>query len=192
MVLGDCNIHNPISDPKKDFTSNELSLSNPYFLTVLDTSYSLLNTPGWYTRISNAKVQRSSVIDLCFINPHVLPFSHSWKNNLPSSGSDNTVIRVTITPLSPNPAQTGTSSLGFNLKLPDRISIAWALFAETAQECVAQAYGFDTLNSDELLSRVRRVIQAGTHHFHFSDEKKKVSSNAYHMVALTCKLLIQF
>jgi hypothetical protein len=92
MVLEDFNIHNPISDPERDFISNKLSHFNPYFLTALDIGYSLLNTPGSYTRITNAKAQRSSVIDLCFANPHLLPFIHSLKNNIPPSGSDHTVI----------------------------------------------------------------------------------------------------
>jgi hypothetical protein len=97
MILGDYIIHTPISDPESDFTSNELSLSNPYFLTALDTGYSLLITPGIYTSITNVKAQRSSLIDVCFGNPHLLPFIHFWKNNLPPSGSDHTLIRVIMT-----------------------------------------------------------------------------------------------
>jgi hypothetical protein len=83
MVLRDFNIHNPISGPERDFTANEFSLSNPYFLAALNTKHSLLNTPGSYTRITTRKSQSSSVIDLCFANTHLLPFIHSWKTISP-------------------------------------------------------------------------------------------------------------
>jgi hypothetical protein len=98
MVLGDFNIHNPISDPDRTLSANELALSNPYFLTALDCDYTLLNDPGSFTRHSNAQTQRPSVIDLCFANSKLLSFIKNRKNNLPPSGSDHTVIQVTITP----------------------------------------------------------------------------------------------
>jgi hypothetical protein len=92
MVLEDFNIHNPISDPERKFTTNELSLANLYLLAALDTEHSLLNTPGSYTCITNARSQISSVIDLCFAITHLLPFVHSWKNNFTPSGSYHMVI----------------------------------------------------------------------------------------------------
>jgi hypothetical protein len=74
MVVGDLNIHNPISDLDRTFSANELALSNPYFLTALHCDYTLLNDPGSFTRHSNAQTQCPSIIDLCFTNSKLLPF----------------------------------------------------------------------------------------------------------------------
>jgi len=92
MVLGHFNFHKPIRDPERVFAANELSLSNPYFLTDLDCNYSLLNEQGLVTRHSNTSFQRSIIIDICFSNSQVLQFIWTWKKNLPPSGSGHTVI----------------------------------------------------------------------------------------------------
>jgi len=60
--------------------------------------YSLLNDQGSFTCHSNAQTQRPSVIELCFANLKLLPFIKYWRNNIPASGSDHTVIEVIITP----------------------------------------------------------------------------------------------
>src|SRR6266550_2724010 len=104
LVLGDFNIHHPSSDPLRAFKRSELALSNPYHDTALENNYVLLNTPGSFTRISNASRQRSSVLDLCFANSALLQFVHSWTNNLPSSGSDHTVISIKVNPPTPRAA----------------------------------------------------------------------------------------
>src|SRR6266566_1267494 len=112
LVLGDFNIHHPTSDPQCIFKRSEITLSNSYHNAALDNNYILLNTPGSYTRISNSQTQRSGVLDLCFANSALVQFVHSWSNNLPSSGSDHTVIQIKINPPSP---PTAASSPQWNL-----------------------------------------------------------------------------
>src|SRR6266566_1289607 len=107
LVLGDFNIHHQSADPLRNFKRSELTLSSSYFDIALENNYALLNTSGSYTRTSPAHNQRSSVIDLCFANTALLPFIHSWVNNLPSSGSDHTVIQIQINP--PNPPTANSS-----------------------------------------------------------------------------------
>src|SRR6266550_2777659 len=75
-----------------------LTLSNSYHDLVLENNFAILNSPSSYTRIASSHNQRSSVIDLCFANSTMLPFVQSWTNNLPSSGSDHTVIQIKINP----------------------------------------------------------------------------------------------
>jgi hypothetical protein len=105
MALGDFNIHNPISDPDRTFSANELALSNANFVTALDCDYSLLNERDSFTRHSNAQAQRPSIIDLCFANSKLLLFIKQGKNNLPPSGSYHTMIQVIITPPTLNTAK---------------------------------------------------------------------------------------
>jgi len=69
LVLGDLNIHNPLSDPLRQFSHREIS---------------------------------SSVIDLAFSNPPLLPLIQSWEASLPSTGSDHIPITITLAPPSLN------------------------------------------------------------------------------------------
>ena len=50
LIAGDSNIHNPLSDPLRDFSPNEIAISAPDFERGADMGFSLLNTPGVYTR----------------------------------------------------------------------------------------------------------------------------------------------
>jgi len=69
LVLGDLNIHNPLSDPLRHVSQREISSSTPYFEKVADTGFALLNPPGEYTRFPLVGKARPSVIDLAFANP---------------------------------------------------------------------------------------------------------------------------
>jgi len=50
LVLGDLNIHNPLSDPRRHFSHQEISSSTPYFENAAESGFALLNPPGEYTR----------------------------------------------------------------------------------------------------------------------------------------------
>src|SRR5207302_5868251 len=74
LVVGDFNIHNPMADPARDYSLTELSISFPYLSRATDLGFSLLNTPGVYTRFPLGGEARPSVIDLGFTSPSLIPF----------------------------------------------------------------------------------------------------------------------
>ena len=103
LVLGDLNIHNPLSDPLRHFSHREISSSTPYFDKAAESGFALLNPPGEYTRFPLPGSARPSVIDLAFANPPLLPLIKSWEASLPSTGSDH--VPITITLATPSPHQ---------------------------------------------------------------------------------------
>jgi len=102
LVLGDLNIHNPLSDPLRHFSHKEISSSTPYFEKAAESGFALLNPPGEYTRFPLVGKARPSVIDLAFANPPLLPLVKSWEASLPSTGSDHIPITMTLATPSPN------------------------------------------------------------------------------------------
>jgi len=97
LVVGDLNIHNPLSDPLRHFSPREISSSTPYFEKAAESGFALLNPPGESTRLPLVGKARSSVIDLAFANPPLLPLIKSWEASLPSTGSDHIPITITLT-----------------------------------------------------------------------------------------------
>jgi len=96
LVLGDLNIHNPLSDPLRRFSQREISYSTPYFEKAAESDFALLNPPGEYTRFPLVGKARPLVIDLAFANPPLLPLVKSWEASLPSMGSDHIPITITL------------------------------------------------------------------------------------------------
>src|SRR5205807_5865873 len=96
LVVGDFNIHNPMADPGRDYCPTEMSISFPYFSRATDLGFSLLNTPGIYTRFPLGGEARPSVIDLAFASSSLAPFFISWDTPLPSTGSDHIPISLTF------------------------------------------------------------------------------------------------
>ena len=74
----------------------ERSISFPYFPRAMDLGFSLLNTPGVYTRFPLGGEARPSVIDLAFASSALLPFFITWDTPLPSTGSDHIPISLTF------------------------------------------------------------------------------------------------
>jgi len=95
-VVGDLNIHNPLADPVRVFSSQEISSSAPYFELAALGGFALLNSPGVYTRFPLSGKARLAVIDLAFANPLLLPFVKTWETSLPSTGSDNVPITILL------------------------------------------------------------------------------------------------
>jgi len=96
LVLGDLNIHKPLSDPLRHFSQRKISSSTPYFEKVAESGFALLNPSGEYTRFPLVGKARPSVIDLTFANPPLLPLIKSWEASLPSTGSDHIPITITL------------------------------------------------------------------------------------------------
>ena len=102
LVLGDLNIHNPLSDSLGHFSQQEISSSTAYFEKAAESGFTLFNPPGEYTRFPLLGKARPSVIDLAFANPPLLPLVKSWEASLPSTGSDHIPITITLAAPSPN------------------------------------------------------------------------------------------
>jgi len=96
LVVGDLNIHNPLSDPLWHFSPREISSSTPYFEKAADSGFALLNPAGEYTRFPLVGKARSSVLDLTIANPPLLTLVKSWEASLPSTGSDHIPITITL------------------------------------------------------------------------------------------------
>ena len=96
LVLGDLNIHNPLSDPLRHFSHREIASSTPYLEKAAEAGFALLNPSGEYTRFPLVGNARPSVIDLAFANPPLLPLIKSWEASLPSTGSDHVPITITL------------------------------------------------------------------------------------------------
>ena len=74
LVVGDFNIHHPLSDPLRAHSSEELALSFPYFSRASELGFELLNLPGVFTRFRLGGISRPSVIDLAFASPRLASF----------------------------------------------------------------------------------------------------------------------
>ena len=61
LVAEDFNIHNPLSDPLWHFSSKEIAISASYFEKAADLKYSLINTPGIFTRFPFVQDNRPAV-----------------------------------------------------------------------------------------------------------------------------------
>jgi len=78
LVLGDFNIHHSASDPTRVLSNHNQFISSPYFDRASALLFSLLNTPGVYTRFPFTSDHRPAVLDLSFANTALLPFFSSW------------------------------------------------------------------------------------------------------------------
>jgi len=92
LTLGDLNIHHPTADPLRVFKEDEIATSTPYFDRATDLGFSLLNSPGVFTRFSMSLIGRPGVLDLAFACPLLAPSFTEWSDPLPSTGSDHIPI----------------------------------------------------------------------------------------------------
>ena len=73
LVGGDFDIHNAATDPSRLLSAKEEKESAPYFDQATDLVFTLLNTPGVYTRFPFTGTHRPSALDLACANPHMFP-----------------------------------------------------------------------------------------------------------------------
>jgi len=104
LVVGDLNIHSALADPRRAFSSPEVSCSALYFELVALGCLALLNSLGVYTRFPLSGKARPSVINLAFANSMLRPFVQSCKTSLPSTGSDQVPITIILASPSCDPA----------------------------------------------------------------------------------------
>jgi len=98
LVVGDLNIHNPLSDPLPSFSVQEIPASDAYCQMAAEAGFALLNPRGEYTRFPPAGKARSSVIDLAFANPLLLPMVTRGESSVPSPASDHIPITIIVVP----------------------------------------------------------------------------------------------
>jgi len=92
LTLGDLNIHHPTADPLSAFNEDEIAPSTRYFERATELDFSLLNTPGVFTRFSMSLIGRPGVVNLAFACPLLAPYFSEWSDSLPSPGSDHIPI----------------------------------------------------------------------------------------------------
>jgi len=98
LVVGDLNIHNPLSDPLLSFSPGQISSSAPYFEKAAEAGFAPLNPAGEYTKFPLVGKACPLVIDLTLANLLLLPMVKSGKASLPSTGSDHIPITITLAP----------------------------------------------------------------------------------------------
>jgi len=96
LLLGDLNIHHSASDPTRLLSSHDQFISSPYFDRASAQLFSLLNTPGVYTRYPFTSNHRPAVLDLSFANPVLLPYFSSWNPSLRPTGWDHTALTIIL------------------------------------------------------------------------------------------------
>ena len=78
LTLGDLNIHHPTADTRRVFQEDEIASSTSYFDWATDLGFSLLNTPGMFTRFCMSLIGRPGVLDLAFACPLLAPHFTEW------------------------------------------------------------------------------------------------------------------
>jgi len=96
LVMGDLNIHHSASDPTRLLSGYDWFISLPYFDRASAQFFSLLNTPGVYTRFRFTSNHRPAVLDLSFANSSLLPYFSSWNPSLPPTCSDHTALSIIL------------------------------------------------------------------------------------------------
>ena len=120
LVVGDLNIHNPLTDPLWSCSPQEIGSSTPYFEKAAEAGFTLLEQPREYSRFPLVSKARPSVINLAFANPLHLPMVKSWEVSLPSTGSDHMVITINLAPptLIPSPRRPRWSDMDWETLSP--------------------------------------------------------------------------
>jgi len=158
LVLGDLNIHHFVSDPTRLLSGYHQFISSPYFDRALAQLFSLLNTPGVYTRFPFTSNHRPAVLHLSFANSALLLYFSSWNPTLPPTGSYHTTLSIILsTPLLKPPPR------GLNWKFTDWDHISPLLTDLT----LAAPPALPTPNSldlwfDDSLTKITHLITSNT------------------------------
>jgi len=98
LTVGDLNIHYHLSNPTRLLSYSELNVSSQYYELAADRLYSLLNTPGVFTRFPFDSTTRPAVLDLSFANAPLAPYIGPW-----SPPSPQLVLTILLSPLNSVP-----------------------------------------------------------------------------------------
>ena len=71
LVVGDFNIHDPLPDPLRSHSADQLATFSPYFSRISELGFGLLNQAGVYPRFPLCGAGHPSVLDLSFASPLV-------------------------------------------------------------------------------------------------------------------------
>jgi len=158
LVLWDLNIHHSASNPTRLLSGYDQFISSPYFHRASAQLFSLLNTPGVYTRFPFTSNHRPAVLDLSFANTALLPYFSSWNPSLPPTGSDHTALSIILsTPLLKPPPR------GLNWKFTDwdHISPLLADLTLAAPPALSTPSSLD-LWFDNSLAKITHLITSNT------------------------------
>ena len=114
LVAGDFNLHYYSTDPTRAVSRKEYLASDTFFSVADQGGFSLLNTPGVYTRFPLSGTGRLSVLNLAFASSSLAPFLTTWETPYQSTGSDHLPILVSFatSARSPAPPRTGPGLTG--------------------------------------------------------------------------------
>ena len=96
LVAGDFNLHHYSSDPSRQVSRREYLASDPFFSEADQKGFTLLNTPGIYTRFPLSGIGRPAVLDLAFASESLTPFLTRWDTPYESTGSDHVPVLVSF------------------------------------------------------------------------------------------------
>lgn len=97
LVVGDLNIHTSLTDPERIQASGERRNGEVYMRTAALNVYTILNTPGIYTRFpDNPIIHRPSVLDYLIANASMLAKVSRWRDITQRTGSDHIIIVIEI------------------------------------------------------------------------------------------------
>src|SRR5205807_8813439 len=88
ITMVDFNLHDLLPDPLRELSSQDISVSAPYFERAADLRYSLLNVPGIFTWFPFDSSSCPGILNVSFANPEAFPFFQNWEATLPSTVSD--------------------------------------------------------------------------------------------------------
>jgi len=93
LVVGDLNIHTTYTDPMRNLKPGERRRGEHYIRLAALQDYTIINTPGIYTRFpDNPTLHRPSIIDYTLANNSLLGKVSKWKDVYQRSGSDHIII----------------------------------------------------------------------------------------------------
>jgi len=158
LILEDRNIHHSTADATHLLSDQDQFISSPSFNRASAHLFSLLNTPGIYTRFSFITNHRPAVLDLSVANSALLLYFSSWNPSLPPMGSDHTALTIILsTPLLKPPPR------GLNWKYMDWAHISPLLsdLSFTAPLALPTARTVD-LSFEDSLPKIPHLITSNT------------------------------
>jgi len=158
LVLGDLNIHHFVSDPTRLLSGYDQFISSPYFDRASALLFSLLNTPGVYTRFPFTSNHCPAVLDLSFANSALLPYFTSWNTSLPPTGSDHTALSIILSTPLLKPAPRG---LNWKFTDWDHISPLLNDLTLAAPPALPTPYSLD-LWFDDSLAKITHLFTSNT------------------------------
>jgi len=158
LVLVDFNIHPSAFDPTRLLSDHDQFIGSPYFDRESAHLFSLLTTPGVYTRFPFTTNHCPAVLDLFFANSALLPYFSSWNPSLPPTGSDHIALTITLSTLLLKPPPRG---LNWKYTDWDHISPLPADLSLTAPPALPTPHTLDRW-FDHNLAKITHLITSNT------------------------------